>query len=91
MGQLAASQPDRNAVVVMAERPWVMQATDGRNDLAMFLQRLKGPRKLVVFAGCRDLIVQRMHAVGEIDKGTALGRCRLSLSRSQRDHAFQHG
>ncbi len=88
---LAAGQPDVDAAVVVAEGSWVMQPADGRDDIAMLLQWLERPRELVVLAFFEDLVVQRVHAIGEVDEGAAPRRSGLFLSRPQRDHAFQHG
>ncbi len=85
---LSAGQPDVDAVVVMAEASRMMQTADRRDDLAVLLQRLERPGKLVVLARRRDLIVQRMDAVGEVDEGTAprRGGC-CSAARSGTMHS----
>ena len=87
--ELSAGQPDRDAVVVMAERSRMMQAADRRDDLAMLFQRLERPGELVVLARRGDLVVERMDAVREVDEGTAPRRGGLLLGRPQRDHALQ--
>ena len=69
--ELPAGQPDRDAVVVMAEGSRMMQTADRRDDLAVLLQRLERPGELVILARRGDLVVQRMHAVREVDEGAA--------------------
>ena len=86
---LSASQPDVDAVVVVPEASRMMQTADRSDDLAVLLQRLKRPGKLVILTRRRDLIVQRMDAVREVDEGTAPRSFRLLLRRVERDHAFQ--
>ena len=67
----------------------MMQTADRSNDLTILFERLKRPRKLIVFPWRRNLIVQRMDAVGKVDEGTAPRRLGLLLGRTKRDHAFQ--
>ena len=88
---LAAGQPDVDAAVVVAEGSWVMQPADGRNNIAMLLQWLERPGELVVLAFFEDLVVQRVHAIGEVDEGAAFRRGGGFLSGAERHHAFEHG
>ena len=59
---LSAGQPDVDAVVVVPEASRMMQTADRSDDLAVLLQRLKRPGKLVILTQRRDLIVQRVDA-----------------------------
>jgi hypothetical protein len=75
----------------MADGSRMMQTADRRDDLAVLLQRLERPGKLIVFTRRGDLIVQRMDTVREVDEGASPRRGGLLLGRSERDHAFKHG
>ena len=74
---------------MMAEGSWMMQATDGGDDLAMLLQRLERTRKLVILPRRSDLVVQRMNTIGKVDEGATPGGGGQFLGPLQRDHAFQ--
>ena len=86
--ELAAGEPDLQAVVVVAEAARVVQAADRGDHFAELLQRLERAGELIVLAGLENLVVQRMDAVGEVDEGAAPWRGDL-LRRAERDHAFQ--
>ena len=87
--ELSAGEPDVDAVVVVAERSWVMQPADGRDDCAVLLQWLQRPGELVILSRRGDLVVQRVNAIGEVDEDAALWRGSF-LRRPQRHHTFQH-
>ena len=86
--EFAARQPDGDAIVVVPERPGVVKAADRGDDTAVFFQRLEGAGKLVVFARLGDLVIERVHAVGQVDEGATPGRRGL-FRRPERHHAFQ--
>ena len=69
--ELAAGQPGANAVVVMAEAARMMQAADRSDRLTMLLERLERSGELVIRAGLGDLVIERMDAIGEVDKRAA--------------------
>ena len=87
--EFAAGQPHRNAVVVMAQGTGMIQPADRRDHFPMLFQRLQRTRELVIPPRCGDLVVQRMHTVGEIDERSAFRRLCLRFSPPQRHHAFQ--
>ena len=86
----SAGQEDVDAVVMMPQTSGVMEAAEGSDYLAMFLQRLERLGEFVLFAVLGDLIVQRMDAVGQVDKGAASRRGDF-LGSPKRGHAFEHG
>ena len=89
--ELASGQPDFDAVVVVAEGSGVVHPADRRDDLAVLLQRLERPGKLVIPARREDLIVQRMHAVRKVDESAAPRRRGGFFHCPERDHAIEHG
>src|SRR6056297_1130066 len=66
-----AGQPNLDTVVMMSESAWVMQPADRCDRIAEFLERLQRPRQLIALARRGDLIIQRMDAVGQINKSAA--------------------
>ena len=66
-----------------------MEPADGRNNVAMFFQGFQRPGELVVLAGREDLVVERMDAIGEVDKGAAPRRGGRFFCCAQRDHAVE--
>ena len=55
---LGAGQEDVDAVVVVPETAGMVQAADGRDHVAEFLQRLERAREGVVLTWLGDLIIQ---------------------------------
>ena len=85
--ELATSQPDLLAIVMVPQTARMMQSADGSDHTAMFFQRLQRSRELVTFAGRRNLVVKRVDAVGNVDEGATPRRFRLGSM--QRTHAVQ--
>lgn len=86
---LSPGEPNVDAVVMMAEAAWMMQPADGRDHIAMFLQRLERSGELIILAGGRDLVVQRVNSVGEINEGRSARRLAVGLRGPERNHAFE--
>jgi hypothetical protein len=68
---------------MMTQAARMMQTADRRDDVAMLLQRLQRTRELVILARRRDLVVQRVHAVREVDEGAALRRLAMAFSAAR--------
>ena len=66
----------------------MMQPADRRDVGSVLFQRQERLRELVLRAGLRDLIVNRIHAVWQINEDAPLGS-RLRLRREQRPHAIE--
>ena len=73
----------------MTQSSRVMQSADRRDYLAMLFERLERTRELVILARRRNLIVERMHSVGEVNEGTTSWRSGLLLGSSKRHHALE--
>ena len=71
--ELPAGQEDVDAIVMVTQGSGVVQSADGRDDIAVLLQRLERAGELVILPRLGDLIVQRVDAVGEVDEGAATG------------------
>ena len=69
--ELAAGEPNFLTVMMVAQSARMMQAADGRDHIAMLLQRLERARKCVALARRGDLVIERVDAVGNINEHTA--------------------
>ena len=70
---IRACEPHLLAVVVLAQHHRVVQAADGRDVRAMFLQRHQRLGKLIIRARFLNLPGQCVHPVWDVEKHTALG------------------
>jgi hypothetical protein len=80
--KFSSGQENIDAVVMMTDCSGVVQPADRCDNIAVFFERLQRLGKLVVFPFGKNLIVQRMNAVREVDEGAAAGRCCRFISRA---------
>ena len=87
---LGGSEPSLGRTVRNAERVGMIETADGCDVSAMFLQRRKNARELVVRPRFRDFKVIGIHPIGQIDEDAAAGATSTStLGRAQRVHAIK--
>ena len=85
--ELPSGEPNFLTVVMVAQAPGMVQAADRRDHLAMFLHRFERAREVVILIRRRDLIVQGIDSVGNVDERAAPWRGSLNCLRA--GHAFQ--
>ena len=68
----------------------MVEPADGRDVRAVLLEWLENLRERVVLPGFLNLVVDRVHPIGEIDKDTP-ARARFATRRGeQRPHAIEN-
>ena len=84
-------QTSTRKAMIVPKTMRMMQAGYRRDPRAVAFQRLQTFREGVILPCLQDLVVERVHAVGQIDEGSPArlrgGTCGL---RTQRSHAVEH-
>ena len=88
--KFSASDVDFLAVVMVSQSPWVVHATDGGDDVAVFLQWFESAGEFVVLTRLEDLVVEGVDPIGNVDEHTA-ARFVFGGSMCGSAHAFQKG
>lgn len=85
---LSAGQPNRAAVVVMAQTVRMIKPADRREVGAMAFERLERARKAIVTARLGDLKIDRVDAIGKVDEHAAFGPL-SSVAGEKGPHAIE--